>query len=209
MVDASLSPVCLNLLSQYCFKTLDLAFQLRSSKLFNDAFIHVISQAYEDPQTVSLVDKKFHKLVYKYLAELTAKVLGTSHELHRLVAEASAEPCFTPNQMIGPAMLAASKRMDHPLELERSDEPRFYQHLLEAHHEVTEAQRQSYMKENGITVGPPTGFLEGFARSTIADVVAPLMVSYLNYQQPRDYEHFLCTRLLEKDIPWDQEETDW
>ncbi|KAI9699411.1 MAG: hypothetical protein M1836_003022 [Candelina mexicana] len=211
IVDASISSECLKNISVDCVGTLKLAFNLRSPKLFTEAFILTVGQAYREPDVVLAVDTRLQTLVYKYLARLTANVSSISHELHRLIGEGLNAPLLHANQLILPAIQSA---VQQGVCGTRAKEPCFYRYLLDASYKPQDVQYLRNRKGTAVFVPPPQAAdLEAEATSTISRLIKPLMANNLQYQGGelvgKDWDYFLCTRLDDWDLPWDPTETDW
>ncbi|KAI9782510.1 MAG: hypothetical protein M1835_004024 [Candelina submexicana] len=206
IVDASMSSDYFENISNDCVETLRLAFHLRSPKLFTDAFILTVGQTYREPDIVLAVDTRLQKLVYKYLAGLTANVSSASHELHSLIGESLNTPFFCANQLILPAIQSAVKQGGF---VTRAKEPRFYRYLLNASYKPTDGEIVSYRRGSGNY----SADLGAEVTGRIDRLITPLLTNNLQYQAGKlvgkDLDYFLCTRLDDGELPWDPIETEW
>ncbi|KAI9716927.1 MAG: hypothetical protein M1812_005076 [Candelaria pacifica] len=196
-----------------CAQVLNTAHQIRSPLLFKESFIHVVARVNLYQELILKVDTELHKLVFEHLAVLRAKVSGVSHTMHTLIAEASDQLDFTSHQMILPAMVAASRQLEHRVGL--AEEPRFYRLIYEAAYRPSESQYQTYVNwcESNYKMDLSPETIEAEARAIIMPLIAPLMVSNLQYRSDQrvgeNVDYFLCTHLVDSDLPWDLTETDW
>lgn len=214
MVEASLFPGCriVGGMADNHLRILNLSHQLRAPKLFREAFILTIGKAYQDLEGVLLgLDGRLYGLIYKYLAKLSGDVSDACHELHRLVELGDVEHCSKPIQMIAPAIKSASKSLTS--KSGRAQQPQFYHSLLETSYKPTEAQWANLQKLPKWYRPETPAATEAAVKSIINNLVGPLMRNNMYYQLDgrvgRNLDCFVFTKLLDQDLPWDPEETDW